>query len=200
LLIIVDTYAHKAQINIEIIDKNTNIDKIAKNEKEKTNCPDQSDDFDEDQDNYNQNVIHNHNHLSDAMDKFDNIDDYTLKQVNLDINYSQTQHDEIELKNKQITTWIFFCPISLHAIFDGLSLGLSNDVEGFQAIMVAVIIHKMMDGFAVGMPLYYAKFSFSLTLIMAVVTCLMTPLGILISVFSTSKERGESLFLAEGII
>eukprot|EP01112_Ceratiomyxa_fruticulosa_P022201 TRINITY_DN8063_c0_g1_i2.p1 TRINITY_DN8063_c0_g1~~TRINITY_DN8063_c0_g1_i2.p1 ORF type:complete len:275 (-),score=46.03 TRINITY_DN8063_c0_g1_i2:55-879(-) len=60
-------------------------------------------------------------------------------------------------KNWAAQAYIFFIALSIHSLFDGLGLGAETTEEAFFGLMVAVIGHKILDGFALGVPLFYAN-------------------------------------------
>ncbi|GAM22090.1 hypothetical protein SAMD00019534_052650, partial [Acytostelium subglobosum LB1] len=96
--------------------------------------------------------------------------------------------------------WIFMLALSVHSIFDGLGLGAENDPNNFYGLLVAVLAHKALDGFALGVPVYYAKFSRLQTALALTFCAAMTPLGIAIGMIISHFYTGEGSNLAEGII
>lgn len=100
-----------------------------------------------------------------------------------------------------IRVYIFFFALSLHSLMDGLSIGSEESMEGFYAIMAAVVSHKVFDGLAIGVPIFFANMTRLRTTILLVFCALMTPLGIIIGLITTSTVDSErSKALAQGII
>jgi solute carrier family 39 (zinc transporter), member 1/2/3 len=84
------------------------------------------------------------------------------------------------LKNKKIgTAYLFLLAISVHSVFDGLSIGSENSKWGFYGVLIAVCSHKLLDGLALGIPIYNAKFSKFQSCACLLLSSLMTPFGIL---------------------
>jgi zinc transporter 1/2/3 len=88
--------------------------------------------------------------------------------------------------------WIFYVALALHAVFDGLSIGAEQSSNGFYGILIAVLVHKGLDGFTLGIPIYYANFSRRHTIVALVFSALMTPLGTAIGMGATSQFHGPS--------
>ena len=45
-----------------------------------------------------------------------------------------------------VRVWVFCLAMTMHSIFDGLSLGAECSLDGFISILVAVLSHKVFDG------------------------------------------------------
>lgn len=100
-----------------------------------------------------------------------------------------------------IRVYVFFFALSLHSLMDGLSIGSEESMEGFYAIMAAVVSHKIFDGLAIGVPLFFANLARLRTTVLLVFCALMTPLGIIIGLITTSTVSNErTKALAQGII
>lgn len=95
---------------------------------------------------------------------------------------------------------MFFVALSFHSIFDGLGLGADDASTGFYGLLITVLSHKILDGFAVGLPVYLANFP-RLHIVFCLVFCAcMTPLGIGLGMAITSSYSGASSQLARAII
>jgi zinc transporter 1/2/3 len=95
---------------------------------------------------------------------------------------------------------VFFFALAIHSIFDGLSIGSETSVGGFYALLFAVGGHKILDGFALGVPMYFAKFGRAHTVFSLVFCAAMTPLGILIGKAATDGVGEQQATLARAII
>eukprot|EP01012_Entosiphon_sulcatum_P004829 TRINITY_DN11_c0_g1_i2.p1 TRINITY_DN11_c0_g1~~TRINITY_DN11_c0_g1_i2.p1 ORF type:complete len:347 (-),score=46.45 TRINITY_DN11_c0_g1_i2:172-1212(-) len=96
--------------------------------------------------------------------------------------------------------YLFFIALSIHSIFDGLSVGAEQDLHGFYALLIALVTHKALDGFALGVPMFYARLPRFQTLFALIFCAAMTPLGIGIGWAATSSINGTKAILARGII
>lgn len=96
--------------------------------------------------------------------------------------------------------YIFFFALSLHATFDGLSLGSEPNKQGFYSILAAVLSHKIFDGLALGIPVFLAELPPLQTWAALIICAAATPIGIAIGMGATSLVSGEQTILAEAII
>lgn len=96
--------------------------------------------------------------------------------------------------------YIFFFALSLHATFDGLSLGSEPNKQGFYSILAAVLSHKVFDGLALGIPVFLAELPPLQTWSALIICAAATPIGIGIGMGATSLVGGEQTVLAEAII
>lgn len=96
--------------------------------------------------------------------------------------------------------WIFILALSLHAVFDGLSLGAEQNKETFYGILAAVVGHKLFDGLAAGAAVFSSALPFRHALVLVVFCALMTPLGIIIGMVSTDAVASTQVLLASSII
>jgi zinc transporter 1/2/3 len=109
--------------------------------------------------------------------------------------------DAMRGSKKQATqALIFFVALSLHSIFDGLSIGTEDEKDGFSALLVAIGGHKLLDGFALGVPIFFANWSKRNTILALVFAALMTPLGIGISMGAHAATEGDKSVLTRAII
>lgn len=97
--------------------------------------------------------------------------------------------------------WVFIFAISVHALFDGLSLGAETDAGAFYSILAAVVAHKAFDGMATGAALFPAGFSLRRALPPLAFAAAMTPVGVAIGLGVQEAAQGAaSKVLAEAVI
>lgn len=72
--------------------------------------------------------------------------------------------------------------VSVHAVFEGLALGLSRNFSGFFTILVALGMHKGVEAIGVGMNLAMSKLSDYMNIIICILFSAATPTGILAGV------------------
>jgi len=105
----------------------------------------------------------------------------------------------IDQSHRIATAYMFLFALSLHSLLDGLGLGSESTGDGFWGLVAAVLGHKLLDGFALGIPVFYARFSLVHSMMLLAFCAAMTPIGIGIGWASTSVMEGRSAILAEGI-
>jgi zinc transporter 1/2/3 len=95
-------------------------------------------------------------------------------------------------------SFILLLVLSIHSIILGLALGAQKSMTGAVAVFVAIIAHKAMAGFALGVSYRRAGTSLRGTLPWAVFFSSMTPLGILTGtgIDALISPAGQQLFEA----
>jgi zinc transporter ZupT len=130
----------------------------------------------------------------------------------------------VHLPSVRIQAFIFFVALSLHSVFDGLSIGGERSSAGLYSMIIAVLGHKVvrvlwmlllrakralalnrgglqaLDGFALGVPVYFARWSRRKTLAALVFCALMTPIGIGIGQGVTEALSGQKALLARAFV
>jgi len=96
--------------------------------------------------------------------------------------------------------WMLVIALSVHSIFDGLSLGAEKSKSGFVALVIAQLSHKAMDGLAVAVPVYLARMSNKASIFACTFAALMTPIGIGIGMAISDSTKGSSSKIAQAII
>ncbi len=61
-------------------------------------------------------------------------------------------------------------------------MGAENDEYAFLSVMFAVLAHKCLEAFALGLSIFYAKFSLTVSYLMIIGYSLSTPIGVLVGV------------------
>jgi zinc transporter 1/2/3 len=103
-------------------------------------------------------------------------------------------------RDQVIRAWVFCFALSLHSLFDGLSVGSETETKQFIAFVIAIVSHKFFDGFVVGVSMYLGRLPFWHTAAGLVFCAAMTPLGIGIAWAITSVTTGAGLLLAQALI
>jgi zinc transporter 1/2/3 len=95
-------------------------------------------------------------------------------------------------------SFILLLVLSVHSIILGLALGAQKSMTGAVAIFIAIIAHKAMAGFALGVSYRRAGTSLKGTLPGAAFFSSMTPLGILTGtgIYALISPGGRELFEA----
>lgn len=96
--------------------------------------------------------------------------------------------------------YTFFVALSVHSVFDGMSIGIESTMSGMIGVIIAVVGHKGFDGLALAVPLYLAPLPRKHTIILLVMCALMTPLGIGIGMAAAAAADGARAKLSEGIV
>jgi zinc transporter 1/2/3 len=99
-----------------------------------------------------------------------------------------------------LRAWVFFVALSLHGVFDGLSVGSENEIQGFTSTVVAVVSHKLFDGLSLGCAIFPADIPALHRWILLSVSAATTPLGIGIGMAASSSVDSDHGQLVNGIV
>lgn len=99
-----------------------------------------------------------------------------------------------------VRAWVFFFALSLHGLFDGLSIGSEETTANFSSTAVAVASHKFFDGLALGCALFPAYLPTSHRWALLIISSLTTPLGIGIGIGASSALNGTDAMLVNAIV
>jgi len=89
--------------------------------------------------------------------------------------------------------------ISIHAIIEGVALGVNQQIASILIIFVAIAVHKSSEGFAVGLQLTRGTMSLKTIIILFGLFSLMSPLGVTIGALAREALHGRSQELVTGI-
>ncbi|XP_008470598.1 zinc transporter ZIP1-like [Diaphorina citri] len=96
---------------------------------------------------------------------------------------------------------LLFVSLSLHSLFEGLAIGIQPDLDTVLQVAVAVIIHKVIIGFSVGLKLIQSDLSVKSVAQLDFWFSLMSPLGIGIAVGIDQYMRNmQDLLVMTGIM
>ncbi|KAL1454258.1 hypothetical protein WDU94_010531 [Cyamophila willieti] len=96
---------------------------------------------------------------------------------------------------------LMFVSLSLHSLFEGLAIGIQSDLDTVLQVAIAVIIHKVIIGFSVGLKLIQSELSVKSVAQLDFWFSLMSPLGIGIAVgIETMEKNMDKLLLMTGLM
>jgi len=98
-----------------------------------------------------------------------------------------------EQTKRKIDAYVTASAIIIHSLFNGLALGADSSEPGqFWAFFGASIGHKLMDGLAVGIPIYRAKFSLAINAALVLAVAASTPIGVVIG-YTVAEANSSNL-------
>lgn len=97
-----------------------------------------------------------------------------------------------------LRTFILVLSLSLHSVFEGMAIGLQQDVQALVQVLVAVAIHKCILAFTLGLNLRPSRLRKCSVVASALVFSAMAPLGIGGSLLL--QGGGHASVLASGIL
>ena len=111
-------------------------------------------------------------------------------------NNNNSFHNKNDLKTNQ-TNFLFLFALGFHAIFEGISIGASNEYKTLITIIIGILADKWAEGLSLGVTLVKSNIKFKNYLIIIIIFSLMSPIGILIGLLATLSESKiiEAIFL-----
>ena len=85
---------------------------------------------------------------------------------------------EIFHKNSGLRCILLLLAMSIHGVFEGLAVGLQEEMEPLVGLYIAVIVHECLVSFAMGVSIAKQKLHLKTMVMLATALCLMIPVGI----------------------
>lgn len=96
---------------------------------------------------------------------------------------------------------ILILALSLHRIFEGMSIGLQNSVQNVAHLFLAVMCHETVIGFSLGLQFVKSRLNLRRLLVTSFVCSVIMPLGVAFGTAMTeSGQQSNSLDVANGIL
>lgn len=81
--------------------------------------------------------------------------------------------------------FITFLMLTIHSFIAGSALGFSHDFSMLILILIAIFAHKWAASFALALKISKSGYSFNVGLLLYVIFCFSTPLGVLLGAYMT---------------
>jgi solute carrier family 39 (zinc transporter), member 1/2/3 len=96
---------------------------------------------------------------------------------------------------------ILILALSLHRIFEGMSVGLQDSVINVASLFAAVMCHEMVIGLSLGLQFVKSEFSLRRLLIVSFVCSSIMPVGVLMGLAMTETgSDASSIDIANGLL
>ncbi len=126
----------------------------------------------------------------------------------LDVKMSDINDPELTTMSEEVSeigigarSLVLAIALSLHRIFEGMSIGLMHTVLGVGSLFLAVICHEVVIGFSLGLQFVQNKFSTKRIIAYTVVCSIILPLGVGIgTVIIEVGSDGQGLNMVNGIL
>ena len=102
--------------------------------------------------------------------------------------------------HSMIRSFILLAALSLHSVFEGLAVGLQPNSHQVLQIFLALVLHKCILAFSLGLNLVQSKLSFPAIVKSNLTFCIMSPLGIGIGIAITDITDSLAASLVSGIL
>lgn len=114
--------------------------------------------------------------------------------------HQQHQHDA-EATHHNVRSLILIMALSLHHIFEGMSLGLQHSVSRVFTLLIALMCHETIISFSLGLQFVKCKYRLKRHIITALCCCIIMPIGVGIGTVMTEVgAESTPLEIANGVL
>ena len=144
-------------------------------------------------------VSHAHSHCS--SDKKEQINQSSDTESNI-AHEKQHSHEHIKSQTeKMVTAVILELGILIHSLIIGITLGVTQDDDGFAALLIATCFHQMFEGIALGALVTSTTLKWGSKVLLGIAYPLTTPVGITIGIAirNSFNSNSDQLIITQGI-
>lgn len=139
---------------------------------------------------------HSHSHDDQERGHLNEADSHPKEGNELESHLKAADHEH-EHGHAPLGPYMLVVAMGFHAFFEGLALGLLENITGFSGFLLAILFHKWAEGAAVGISFLTNRVSRSATLIGLCIFSSLTPLGVATGIlFSKTDDRIKAVLLA----
>ncbi|PSN48999.1 Zinc transporter ZIP1 [Blattella germanica] len=99
-----------------------------------------------------------------------------------------------------LRSFILLIALSFHSLFEGLAIGLQSDINGVLQIFTAVVLHKAIIAFSLGLNFVQTKLSLSSIIKSNMWFSITSPIGITIGILVENFANSVNSSLINGIL
>jgi len=109
--------------------------------------------------------------------------------------------DDDEVSHHNMRSMILVLALSLHHLFEGLTIGLQKSITLLVTLVIAIMCHEAIISFSVGLNFVKCKYSLKKHLVTTLLVSLIMPIGEAIGiVMSEIGSESDALELASGVL
>lgn len=120
--------------------------------------------------------------------------------IEQDLDETEHIHALPEHEHSRLRSFLLLTALSLHSIFEGLAVGLQKKSEDVLGIFAALVVHKSVLSFSLGMNLVQSKLSYGGVMRSVLFFSLTAPVGVGIGLAITDLWDSNTSTLVQGIL
>lgn len=113
-------------------------------------------------------------------------------------NHSHISHGVFQ--HSSLRSLMLLLALSFHSIFEGLAIGLQEESSSLISIFIAVILHKAVMAFSLGLNIAQSSMSVKSFVISNLAFSLASPLGLVIGIFVADQPSSLPQNIANGVL
>ena len=90
--------------------------------------------------------------------------------------------------------------LSFHSVFEGIAIGLQDNAGQFLSIVIAVMVHKTVIAFSLGLNIAQSDLNFKSFIISNIIFSLASPLGVGVGILMTDLPESLMRDICNGIL
>lgn len=106
----------------------------------------------------------------------------------------------VAMDNSSFRSILLTVALCFHSLFEGLAIGLQSEADALYSLFFAVIVHKSVMAFSLGMTIAQSMMSTKSLLISVSVFTVASPVGIIIGIIISSLEKSLGRDVTNGVL
>ena len=90
--------------------------------------------------------------------------------------------------------------LSFHSVFEGIAIGLQDNAGQFLSIVIAVMVHKTVIAFSLGLNIAQSDLNFKSFIISNIMFSLASPLGVGVGILMTDLPQSLMRDSCNGVL
>ncbi|GBN60405.1 Zinc transporter ZIP1 [Araneus ventricosus] len=130
------------------------------------------------------------------------IQDTGTQYGSIGVNHDSHNHEVIFVQSRSsiLSHLLLAFALSLHSIFEGLAIGLQTTAQSDFRILIAVLIHKCIIAFTLGISLTNSSLQKSHVITVNLCFSLASPVGIILGILVIDLVQGLPMVITSGIL
>lgn len=108
--------------------------------------------------------------------------------------------DSLNEQSTKSQALVFIVALSMHSFLEGFGIASKNDSNSLFSYMISMILHKILEAFALGLNVLNAQFSPTFTLGLIIFYSILTPLGMVLGIVMLVGEDKSSHSIISAVL
>jgi zinc transporter 1/2/3 len=130
----------------------------------------------------------------------------SIKGVSNEVHHANDGHEDHNhishgvFEHSALRSILLLIALSFHSVFEGLSIGLSEDKDQLISMFIAVLVHKAVMAFSLGLNIAQSNLSKRSFIFSNIIFSIASPLGLGIGIFVTDLPNTLPRSIASGVL
>ena len=128
------------------------------------------------------------------------VKEFKDKRTDVEEPEADSGHEDESRPHPTLRSFMLLLALSLHSLFEGLAIALQPDMNDIIQIFIAVIIHKVIIAFSLGLNLIQTNLSLSSIIKSNILFSVTSPLGMAIGILVEAVGQDVSSSIVNGVL